>query len=580
MFAFALLCVRNAILHTTSHSSIGANMVSAINENHKVSKRKILEDDSYYTKVFMTEKESERTPMKFDIRIHEDEDGYEDFKKCKEVGQIINNSFFSVYNCTEEDLNIDPNRKKALNQTLHNVASYIGNFLKVKHVDMSNFTNNTDSDFIIDVFYFSKPRENYFNFISHYPDFEDVIDQNNTLRFSSIIFSIDPKDFPITPQNFDSASPYFNQLLSVTLLSIVGSYNETWVDRSTGKRYPKEVMKEIPGNFQRHDYSPMYLCTPTVKKVIQKIFNRTTDANGNELCAAVASTYSLFTHDLFHFGDILNIFSDSLMYVSEISLAMLEDSGWYTVNWSYAKRLTWGARELLTEGEFRDFTALPFYKHLPYNYLFHSDGYLPSYDYKGYGNYKLSKYNKTADNYGLMKYGDFYIPDDNDEFFDNYIFEDTPIRLHFFSCAGDTWAIANSDRTNASCFESSFDANGSMIVNVDGQKFTCERKGQLIGEWVCPDPKYIKKIDDFLKLPANDYGHIPLYGDLLAAAEQVSNEKGLSGGVKAAIAVVAVIVVVGCVLLAWYCISEDSFKRTLCCKGSDYASAADAPVQV
>ena len=518
--------------------------------------------------VIIDDKESERTPIVIEIKYNFDE--YKD-EVCKKVGQVINWSEAINYTCKKEDI-FDENKEKALKETMESVTSYFSRILKVKHdrLSISNLPrlapSNPKADHVIEVTvatFSTTTLGSSKMMIRDYFTSRPLVSQ--------IVFC--SSFLPTVAENKNTDERYFfNVCVHETIHSIgfkSSLFNE-WVDKSTGLRYKNPIKK-----FTRGQYNKVFtsLCTPKAKEVVQRRFGRTTDKYGNELCLELEDNggsgtelshpkSTLFRQDL-----MVGIAShDSVL--SEIVLSVLDDMGWYTVNWSMAEQMIWGAKEFVSDEEFKNMIEKPAWKNLPKSYITKPGEINIGIDYKSYGSYEGITYNRTTDIYNITQYGDLYLPDDN-IIGRNIVYDHVPLQNFDNTCGKDEWAFVNENRTNATCLKGIFDS-GKFIVEINGDKQEC-KLGNKVGEWMCPDPEKIKKIDDYLKQPPHDYGHVKLYG-----------ENGMRNSTKIGIYVgcscVVLLIIVG--ISIWYCCFKHHWLRCCCCKSKQGFNTDDTSAQV
>ncbi|XP_065829855.1 uncharacterized protein [Oscarella lobularis] len=155
-----------------------------------------------------------------------------------------------------------------------------------------------------------------------------IHDIMHILAFAPRLFSFfrDPNGVPLTPRNAHTGLPVQNPQGdfawgSGVIASVSDSY-KNW-EVASGK-----IVR-----------SANFLVTPKVKAAVQEHFNCYTLA-GAEL-ETQKHSYFHWENRMFQ-SDIMTGQSGRKLVISKISLAVLEDSGWYSVDYDYAQKLSWG----------------------------------------------------------------------------------------------------------------------------------------------------------------------------------------------------------------------------------------------
>lgn len=522
--------------------------------------------------VIMDDKESDRTPIvievKYDFETNKDH-------LCKKAGQVINWTEAINYTCKETDL-FDEKKEKVLRKTMSSVTDYFSRMLKVRHKDITPYISskiyeptNPKADHVI-----SMSVETFSTTTLGYSGLRAI--DTLTARPVASIISFQSGLIPSEAEDENSYERYFFNVVVHEIIHSMG-FNDLlypfYIDKSTGNYYKDSVMIFKRGSYEKEFIS---LCTPKAKEVVQRRFNRTTDKYGNQLCLEIEDNggsgtalshpkSTIFRQDL-----MVGIASQD-SYLTDVVLSVLDDMGWYTVNWSIAEQMVWGSSEFLTKEESSNIFEKPAWKNLPRSYLYTPNEFGLGIDYKSYGNATAYMYNITSDDYNITQYDDLYLPEDN-IIRKNIVYDFTLLKNYDYACRKDKWAFVSKDRKNGTCLKGTFNEEGKFIVEFNGDKMECT-KGKTLGEneWECPDPAEIKKIDDFLKRPPHDYGHVRLYG-----------EDGLSNGTKLWIYFVVFLVLCAIIAaLVWYfCCYKNHWCRCCCCKVNDEKSEMESSLNV
>lgn len=489
--------------------------------------------------VRVDDKESDRAPINIQVR-------YDLYSKkgcyCKNVGDVINWSEAINYECTQNDI-LTPVKEKALRDTLSNLQMYFKGMLNVRHTDVTDtvpgISSSSDHLITISTATFATTTLGFSQLKQYH---------KKTLRpvGSAITFSV--AYLPTEAQNYDTKERFFFNLCVHEVMHSLGLVDflyPHYIDKSTGMPYEKAKV-----TFKRSGINKNYhaLCTPKAVEVAQRRFGRTTDKFGNKLCLEIEDLGGLgtvFAHPkaTIYRQDLMAGIASHDSVLSEVVLSILEDMGWYTVNWSMAEPMTWGAKELLTEEELGNFTEKPAWKSIPKSYLCDNTKYATGHDFKSHGQCSGFDYDINQDILKLRQYLNLYIPS-NYFISRNSPFDYLPIKNFENICGEGKWAFVNAEATSSICLSGRFDSD-SFIVEYQGEEYECASEGDLINNtWVCPDPKQIKKIDDFLNTKPHDYGHVELYGETHMQNEEVIKVIIIAGAVIALI--IAIFIVICC----------------------------------
>jgi hypothetical protein len=522
------------------------------------------------------EKESERVPMKIQFDIDSAISG-SDPLQCKKVGQIVNWYMAKNYTCTKNDI-ITEEKLNALNGTLNNVASYINKLIKVKHSDIQVITVETDQ-------YKYTPKVSKSN-ADHYVSIfvrpftiktiggsRIIATQPKTNRIIQSEIILNPLYLPTSAESESTKiTLYFKCLLHEMIHSF--GLNEhlmkLWYDKSTGFPYKHKMVE----NFQRDGYDQIFpqICTPKSMEVAQRRARRTHYKDGKRFCLELENTDLKVYHPkaTIYNKDVMARVASEYSSISEITLALLDDIGWYTVNWSMAMPMTWGAPELLTKEELDLFYEKPTHRNFPDRYK-NMEPVIVSigHDYKSYGTFNPIELNESTDSYDLLAdyylfledgsyKPDLYVTNETKYFYPLPPYDYVALKNLANVCSNDEWAILQVEPTiSGKCIKGSVISNSSFVLKYNSEELNCEKEGQNVtartGEkFECPDPNYIAKIDAFLSAPPYDYGHVTLIGDASFGRKLRAYSK-LIGIIVGFIAILVIIVFVSAMIFCRKC---------------------------
>ena len=474
----------------------------------------------------MTDKESDRRNIQVEFDFSQ---AYNDQNSCQKVGQLVTWDTVTNYSCTEADLMTDE-KKVALEKTIENLSNYVNRLLKVKHYDISLTKYKTDYTYIEPPV--QKSAADLYVTILIRPYGSTVIATAFQIQRSYItgrnvqsFIVFDPKYIPTAAEDENSDErrfflTTFHELMHA--LDLIASSIYFWTDKVNGKFAYVPTLEFTRSNYKSKTF--YQICTPMAKRVISRRLGITKDADGNDICIEIEDmgpsiTAKSHTKATLFRQDVMAGIISADSAISEITLALLDDMGWYTVNWSMAQPMTWGAKQLLTTQEADDYTKKPTYRYMPKFYI--SDTSHPldlGHDYRSWGKPQPTfEYITSIDMYDIREYGDLYIPEDK-VIGQNAPYDYVPLKNYDNVCRGNKFAYLAKDYSEGKCLETSVEPDQKLKLTISENNFAyCSTKDDIFlingKEFMCNDPKTIGKIIDFLELPPYDYGHITLVGD-------------------------------------------------------------------
>ena len=474
----------------------------------------------------MTDKESERTSMKleFDYSSITNDKAF-----CKEVGQEIIWEQNPSYICTKDDLLTDE-KKEAFEKTIDNLSNFIGRLLRIKHSDISLRNYRSDYTYIDPPNKTSKADHYISIFIRPFEDTTIASSQSirreiTTGRTVQSMIVFDPKFIPTAAEDENTDERrFFLTTFHELMHSLDIGYSSLvfWTSRDKGK--PAYIGDT---EFTRSTYPTKtfyHICTPKAKEVASRRLGISRDNYGKDICIEFEDNgYEGTIHEhpkaTLYRQDVMAGIQSADSVISEVTLALLEDMGWFTVNWSLAQPMTWGAKELISTTEADDYVEKPAYKYIPKSYISDSSHPLDlGHDFRSWGE-PLPKflYDTNEDPYDIKEYGDLYIPSDQ-MINPNSPYDYVPLKNYINVCRGNKFAYLSKDYSEGRCLETSIEQDYRIKITISENNVAyCSTKDdtfQVDGkEFMCNDLKTIDKIIEFLAMPPHDYGHITLVGD-------------------------------------------------------------------
>lgn len=457
-----------------------------------------------------------RKPFRLIFDYDDAVSGADNFQ-CKYVGQEIAWSLNPQYTCKEEDILTDQKRESLI-QTLKNVEKFISKFLKIRHSKMTltpyfygvdNYFNPPKKEFDVDHYVVVSVRSfSGFTIAGSLVTAHD----NKTLRpLQSSIF-INPRYIPSVPQDFDSIPRnYFNTLFHECMhsLGLINDDYYLWFDKRTGKTYDA---KSFINYFHVDKYNKTFLqlCSPKATEVAQKLLKRKTNWAGIKQCLEMEDNGgpgTIYSHPK------ATIFRQDLMTgtapidgkLSPVLCALMDDIGFYTVNWNVCERLSWIDSYFYTDKEIHKMSEKPARSAFPASHYYKPNSSFLAHDLRGYTAWvDIKKYDTEKDEKDIIRYKDLYIPEDK-IIGSTATYDYSLIKNPKITCLKNQWAMAvyNGTGVMGMCSESSLGKNGVFTFkDLNGTTHTCKKSQEVkVGDYIyyCPDTDLIKKVIDFQK---------------------------------------------------------------------------------
>ena len=320
------------------------------------------------SQVFRTVLDQQKLPIRVFFDFNTIEQGI-DPKQCKSVDQYVNNGF-ETSKCEEIDL-ITDEKLQILKKTFDNIAAYVNSLLSVNRLSSpitieKNWNEPVDPRTINDVdlvvTVYLRPYGNLTILAAAAP----TRYESSTGRSIQGLIYINLKELPKEPQSFDSPERFFfdtclHELIHV--LGISGSTMSKWINPETGKKYKPFPLKQV--TFPQFEGKTFKLLqTPNAINVSQRRFNRTYFKNDILMGIEIeekggTGTEGSHVKGRTYYNDIMAGIVMPPSRVSEITLALLEDTGWYECNWSMGEPLAWGDGQSMGQQKMKTFPIIP-----------------------------------------------------------------------------------------------------------------------------------------------------------------------------------------------------------------------------
>lgn len=457
---------------------------------------------------------------------------------CRDIDQEI----YRV-KCEEGDI-VTTERFEILNGTLTNIASYLETFMSVKSLESLRITSADDesngrvvnnADLIVNVF------------VRPYGD-KDILAQAMPTRYGSDgrpvegSIYINLKELPSNITDINSPNRFFFDVALHELFHVLGFVSQlfyTYINPSTGKKYGNSLpLKTIelpayPGKKFR------MLQTPYALKVSQKRFN-TTGSGKNELLGIEIEdgggpgTEGSHVKGRLYYNDIMCGFCMSPSRISEVTAAVLLDSGWYDINWSMVEPLAWGIGESMGTKQDSEFSTKP-----PQLYPEHytckpeeNETRVCNYDFSGvsdcgvltYNSCSVNKKDQCSTRYYDWNNTHYFGPLDTHDWMPllksrDYLLCSTPWTTYkkydnaHLAEAGDMVFGSNSNCAkvkifvnqtlldSSGCYDMTCQENNSIKIITAKESFVCNKKDERItmgrSIFICPDPTLLCSIKKF-----------------------------------------------------------------------------------
>ena len=320
--------------------------------------------------------ESNREPIRilFDTELIESQS---DSLICKEYGQKVEWTMGTYY-CSDDDI-LTEKKIKVLKETLESLNSFLTRLLNVTRctfniktqdmLDIKPPSKSVDKDLYICVVTrpFGSLSSTLASAFPHSLSFYD----NRPIRGG--IF-INARYIPDEAQDENSIDRHFFTTLfheTCHVLGLTDSLYEKWLNRDNGNSYGSDLPLST---YSKDGKNFTILHTPILHEYAKHRWNRTYFADnipmGLELEDGGGSGTAI-THPegRVYFNEVMVGLAIQPSVISDLVLSMLEDTGYYNVNWTMAEPLPWGSGESIGQDSLQDFPTEPPYLAFPSHYL-------------------------------------------------------------------------------------------------------------------------------------------------------------------------------------------------------------------
>ena len=274
--------------------------------------------------------------------------------------------------------------------------------------------------------------------------------------------------------NYNNNSFFFNILFHecVHLLGFVPDHFKNWLNKETCKEWGDDfpLTNYINPKYPEKNFSILH--TPNLHEYSKKRFNRTEFAPGIPMGILLEDNGGSGTKGAHpeidnYIGDLMvGMFIGGRVYITDLVLNIIEDMGWYSVNFSIGETLTYGSGESFGSSPLINFTTETPYKSYPEHYLCQEkdfeDRLVCSHDYlslsscTGYNTDCNEQYYENDPICSNKEWNHPQNPMKRSVFsFFNYI----PFKLPFISCSSNSNDLNSLDKENNYNFSASLNSS-------------------------------------------------------------------------------------------------------------------------
>ena len=501
--------------------------------------------------------EKDRVPFKVKLGLVENDD-----QECKNIGQIIK---WGTYNnvCTSQDI-ITEELRNNFKSVLTNMELFLNKLIKINR--------NTQNIKIegYPLWNISKPLNNeietdlYIHILIRMSNNTDAPAVNKILQYSSIdnrpyegLIIWNPRFIPKIIEDETSIRGYYFNLLFHEIVHDMGfhsSFFKNWLNRETGLSWGDSfpIKKSTHPLYPNKTFN--IISTPQCRKFIERRFNLSTFDNNIPIGVEVEDfpSETVRTHHLesrLYINEVMVARPTTFpLIISDLTLSIIEDMGWYSCNFSYGKKLPWGDGKSRNSTFMKDFPLKP-PQYYPNDYICQNDEfdaeYTCSYDYAS-----ISKCSKQIFSCPNSLYQDFC---DSQEFYNpknltymgKYPLVDfIPIKVsdQFSMCIDDSnlnqFKLNNNlnmemsknsqcirinkfGLKSAACYKTQCNSENNILsIFINNDIYNCNYENQIINinntnfnEIICPNPLIICNTKSLYNEKLTNPERIPLYGD-------------------------------------------------------------------
>ena len=334
-----------------------------------------------------------------------------DSKTCQAISDQITWGF-QTYTCLEADL-LNSSKIQIITETLNNLNIYLNKLLKVNSfnenitiVNWNNYagiTQKTVSNTDLHITVLARPYGNS-NTLASAAAYQFENGQNRPIQ--GFIF-INVAQLPFNSEDINSnETNFFHTCFHETLhvLGISSNLFSKWIDIKTNLPYNPFLSTTLTKGTK----SFKIIHTPEAHKYAKNRFGLETFTNGTHSCdsgiefedGGGQGTAGSHPEARVYFNEVMVGLTVQDTIISDLSLALLVDTGWYEVNYSLSRGLPWGNGNLIYNSPLTEFPLGSPQNVFPSHYLCNSSNYNNdscTYDFKAHGICQTTSHNCAND---------------------------------------------------------------------------------------------------------------------------------------------------------------------------------------
>jgi len=318
--------------------------------------------------------------------------------ECYEAGQVVNMIGSSeTYTCKSDDV-LSKSKKLNLMGSFDNLQQFIQKLIKVDSFDSTIPILN------VSVYGITPPANisngHLFVSITTRPCSGSAVayagpfsfDDNNYRPIQGLI-NICPKYVPDSVVSYESEENWFFKIVFHELVHVLGLSHilfSKWLNRNTGEEWGEKfpLTQYTDPRFPNKHYSILH--TPQCHKYASKRWKSEEFAPGVPMGIEIedgggSGTQGSHPESRISNGEVMCGIAQQKLVISDLVLSIIEDMGWYSVDFSYAKPLHWGDFSAFGEAQPNNLHKDPPQKAFPQHYFCskeENNQYTCGYDYR------------------------------------------------------------------------------------------------------------------------------------------------------------------------------------------------------
>jgi len=489
--------------------------------------------------------------------------------RCYNAGDLV--VFRGIqYTCTDDDI-LTTQKIQVLKETFSNLKQHLTKIFSVQRETSIQLVSSQESSvysiptavknkniYGIDHYFIIYPRPwGSSSTLASCGSFLKERSDGASIRPTHGFVFINVRKIPVHSCDFsDKGNREYFEVLYHEIMHGLGFSNSSfsyWKNPTTKKRYGYDnslplTTKPHP-NFTSKTISVLH--TPIIHRFISERFGIENFFEGMPAGIELennggSGTAGSHLEGRVYFSDVMTGTTYGYSRLSAISLKALEDSGWYSINYSYCEPLEYGDyRSIIGQTQpFKDFAVGSPPITFPSHYIF--DPTNPkssdcSYDHRAmsYPSSKIYTRDCSSSSSNQCQYPSFYDPNNSGKYGDetiDYSFIKTPSRICFHSDQNNLGnmaymgidfspesmcAISNLyNKTDyeltsmlSGCYKMQCSTNNELTVYVGNEHKVCSQSNQELqfagysGKLICPDPRIICGIKNYELNNNNNYSY-------------------------------------------------------------------------